>query len=62
MNEQLQTEIIDFINEETRRISYGKLFIEVTIANGRATNVQCETKRSKNINSFPGATSTGSYQ
>lgn len=50
MNEVLQEQIIKFIEEETRRVHYGKLFIEVTVAKGKATNIQCETKRSMNIN------------
>lgn len=42
--------IIDLINEESARIEYGKLFIEVTVLKGRATNIQAETKRSHNLN------------
>jgi hypothetical protein len=44
-------QIISFITEESSRIGFGKLFIEVTVAKGRATNIQAETKRSMNLNS-----------
>jgi hypothetical protein len=50
MNEDQERQVIDFINVETRRLGYGKLFIEVNVAAGKATNIQCETKRSMNIN------------
>lgn len=42
-------QIISFITDESKRINYGKLFVEVTVANGRATNIQCETKKSMNL-------------
>jgi hypothetical protein len=32
------------------RIEYGKIFIEATVAKGKVTNVQFETKRSRNVN------------
>lgn len=40
----------NFVEEETERIQYGKLFIEITVMNGKMTNMQAETRRSKNIN------------
>jgi hypothetical protein len=45
-----QKQIIDFVEEEARRIGYGKIIIEVSVHNGKLTNVQAETKRSMNIN------------
>lgn len=50
MNDEIREQITLFISTELRRITYGKLFIEVTVAAGKATNIQCETKRSMNIN------------
>lgn len=41
-----ERKVINFINIEAERIGFGKLFIEVTVADGRSTNIQCETKRS----------------
>jgi hypothetical protein len=46
----IHEQIRSFIDKEAARIAYGKLFIEITIANGRMTNIQGETKRSMNIN------------
>ena len=46
----IKEQIINFILEEAERIEYGKLLIEVTILNGKPTNIQGETKRSENIN------------
>jgi hypothetical protein len=43
-------DIMDFIRSEAKRIEYGKLMVECTVLKGRVTNVQAETKRSKNIN------------
>ena len=51
MDKALGEQILKFIGEETSRINYGKIFVEVTVAAGKATNIQCETKRSMNINS-----------
>lgn len=47
---EVQEQIIAFISEEHRRIKFGKLMIEVTVMNGHCTNIQCETKRSHNLN------------
>lgn len=49
MNTELAKQIIRFIQEETGRVGYGKLFVEITVANSRATNIQCETKKSMNL-------------
>lgn len=46
----IHEQIRSFVDTEARRINYGKLFIEITIANGRMTNIQGETKRSMNLN------------
>jgi hypothetical protein len=50
MEPEIEKQVIDFISTETERIQYGKLFIEVTVLKGRATNIQGETKRSLNLN------------
>lgn len=50
MEIEQQEEIITFINDEQRRIKYGKLFIEITVMGGHCTNIQAETKRSHNLN------------
>jgi hypothetical protein len=50
----LRTEqlIIGFVTGEAERIGYGKLVLEVTIYNGKATNIQgTEVRRSFNLNS-----------
>ncbi len=46
---EVQKEIESFIIEDAPHVMYGKLIIEVTVIAGQATNVQCETKKSKNI-------------
>lgn len=38
--------IIKTVEEETERIEYGKLFIEITIDKHRPLNIQIETRRS----------------
>lgn len=50
MEPQIEKQVVDFINTEVSRIEYGKLFLEVTVLKGRATNIQGETKRSLNLN------------
>ncbi len=45
----VQKDIEAFILEDAPRVIHGKLFLEVTITAGHATNVQCETKKSKNL-------------
>lgn len=45
-----EEQIVEFIHVEAKRIEYGKLLVEVTVNNGRITNIQAETKRSMNIN------------
>lgn len=49
MDTFLQKQIEDFIREDAPHVKYGKLLIEVTIMGGNATNIQCETKKSRNI-------------
>ncbi len=44
-----QKVIIDFIDEEARRIGFGIIIIEVNVMAGHLTNIQAETKRSMNI-------------
>ena len=50
MTDDLKEQILKFVSTELTRISYGKLYVEITVANSKATNIQCETKRSQNIN------------
>lgn len=47
---ETQDQITNFISDEARRVPFGKLLIEITMMNGHATNIQCETKRSYNLN------------
>jgi hypothetical protein len=53
MNDEQKEQILKFVAAELSRISFGKLYIEMTVANNKVTNVQCETKRSLNINERP---------
>lgn len=50
IDSETQDQITTFIIQEARRVPFGKLFIEITMMNGHATNIQCETRRSENIN------------
>ncbi|MEQ9135747.1 MAG: hypothetical protein RLO51_11100 [Thalassobaculum sp.] len=50
LSKEHEREILAFINSELGRVEFGHLFIDVTITNSRATNIQAETKRSLNIN------------
>lgn len=43
--------VINLINERGNDIEFGKLFVEITISNNRATNIQVETRKSVNLNS-----------
>ena len=48
MLEQL---ILGFILQESERIGYGKIALEITVLKGRPTNIQgTEVKRSFNLN------------
>ena len=49
MRDEKQKQIIDFINEEIKRVNYGKLFIEITITKGEAVNIQGETRKSERL-------------
>lgn len=49
MSEEKQAEIIAFITEEKERMSFGKLFIELTIQHDKITNIQAETRRSQSL-------------
>lgn len=46
--------IIAMVDEEAERIGYGHIYVDITVHNGRPTNVQAETKRSKNLNKVEG--------
>lgn len=48
---KLEQLIIGFIADESERIGYGKLVLELTVHKGRPTNLQAtEVKRSFNLN------------
>ena len=43
--------ILGFLSEEASHIGYGKLTLEVTVHNGKLTNIQAtEVRRSFNLN------------
>jgi hypothetical protein len=50
MDDGTRNQIVAFIEEEARRIKFGKLLVEVTVLKGRCTNIQAETRRSLNVN------------
>jgi hypothetical protein len=50
MDKATALRIINTITEESARMGFGKIFIEMTVLKGIATNMQVETKRSVNIN------------
>lgn len=41
--------VIQLINDQSKGIEFGKIFVEINIANSRMTNVQAETKKSVNL-------------
>ena len=41
--------VVQLINEQAEGIEFGKVFLEINLANGRMTNVQAETKKSVNL-------------
>ena len=43
--------IIALINEQSEKIEFGKVIVEVNIISGRMTNAQAETRKSMNLNS-----------
>lgn len=47
---EIKSQILSLVEEETGRIQYGKIMIEITVAKGKCTNIQAETKRSLNLN------------
>jgi len=48
---KLEQLIMGFIADESERIGYGKLVLEVTVFKGKPTNLQAiEVKRSFNLN------------
>ena len=51
---EILIQIQRFIEQEAGRVEFGHLFIDITMMKGQATNIQCETKRSMNINQAEG--------
>jgi hypothetical protein len=47
---EVKAQMIQLIEEETSRIQYGKVLVEITVHKGKCTNIQAETKRSVNLN------------
>lgn len=48
--ETLKEFVFAIMKEESERIKFGKVLIELTVHNSKITNLQAETKRSVNIN------------
>lgn len=49
MNDKIKKQILDFVEEEAKRVGFGKLIIEITVAKGVVVIIQGETKRSKKL-------------
>lgn len=50
MLEAIKNEIILFIEEESTRIQFGKLFIELNVVEGKIVDIDIDTKRKKKFN------------
>lgn len=50
MLDELKRDIILFIEEESTRIQYGKLFIEINVVEGKIMDMDIDTKRKKKFN------------
>jgi len=50
MLDELKQDIILFIEEETNRIQYGKLYIEMNVVEGKIVDMDVDTKRKKKFN------------
>ena len=50
MSEETKQQILRILNDEASRIDWGKVLIEATVAKGKVTNIQFETRRSLNVN------------
>ena len=50
MTELLKNEILTFIEEESTRIQYGKLYIELNVVEGQIVDMDIDTKRKKKFN------------
>ena len=51
MTDESQRDVVRILEEEAGRIEWGKVYVEATVTKGKITNVQFETKRSKNVES-----------
>lgn len=48
---EVEKQILKMIREESKRVKYGKLFIEVNVNKNKITNIQTEyVRKSMNIN------------
>ena len=47
MVDELKQEILLFIDEESTRIQYGKLYIELNVVEGKIVDMDIDTKRKK---------------
>ncbi len=47
MTDELKQDIITFIEEESVRIQYGKLYIEINVVEGKIVDMDIDTKRKK---------------
>lgn len=50
MIDELKQDILSFIEEESTRIQYGKLYIEINIVEGKIMDMDIDTKRKKKFN------------
>ena len=50
MVDELKQEILLFIDEESTRIQYGKLYIELNVVEGKIGDMDIDTKRKKKFN------------
>lgn len=50
MIDELKRDILLFIEEESTRIQYGKLYIELNVVEGKIVDMDIDTKRKKKFN------------
>jgi hypothetical protein len=50
MTDESKKDVVKILEEEAHRIQWGKVMVEATVTKGQITNVQFETRRSKNVN------------
>ena len=47
--EEIKTKLLREIEDEIKRVPFGKLFVEISILHGKVVNIQTETRKSINI-------------